>query len=107
MDDSTNYASQFIDFVGDLIYIYTVVIGGRLPVAVSAGIEQLFALFVLLWVEHVVAFGTELDADKRGPSLADCVFLLFHKVVVIDILADVIIFVVDQIISVLFEVHLI
>lgn len=58
--------SQLIDLMHDIVDIYTVVVGNLFIVAVATRVEQNPVVLVLLGIEHVVAFTTELDADKAG-----------------------------------------
>jgi hypothetical protein len=60
---------QFVNVVGDFIHVDTVVVRYLFVVAVPTRVEQDFVVFVLLWVEHVVALLTKLDSHKTGTGV--------------------------------------
>lgn len=64
---------QLIDFMSDLVDIDAVIVRYLLVVAVPASIEQNTVFFVLLRIEHVVAFLTEFDSYEAGALIADAV----------------------------------
>jgi len=63
-NDVTNNLRQFINIVLDLVDVNAHVVSLLLVVAVPTRIQQLPVLFILFWIEHIVALLAKLYADK-------------------------------------------
>lgn len=68
----TNNLCQFVSIVLYLVDVNTHVVCLLLIVTVPTRIQQSSALLVLLWIEHVVAFLAEFDADKSWTIRRHC-----------------------------------
>lgn len=69
---------QFIHFVSDFVHVNASILRWLFVVAIATSEHQNAPLLVFPGVKHVVAFLTELDAYKFGPSIVSIFGLFGH-----------------------------